>query len=70
MFDHWGFGRLGALERKASIDEMRPPDWAASTLVFLLLKPDRVPLPAPNNSVLGFDGILTPIRRGTIGDGR
>ncbi len=35
MYDHWGFGRLGALERKASIDEMKHADTLIERLLFL-----------------------------------
>jgi bacterioferritin len=35
MFDHWGFGRLGALERKASIDEMKHADTLIERILFL-----------------------------------
>ena len=35
MFDHWGFGRLGEYERKASIDEMKHADALIERILFL-----------------------------------
>ena len=35
MFEHWGFGRLAALERKASIDEMKHADALIARILFL-----------------------------------
>jgi len=35
MFDHWGFRRLGEVERKASIDEMKHADTLIARILFL-----------------------------------
>ena len=35
MFDHWGFGRLGGHERKASIDEMKHAESLIDRILFL-----------------------------------
>jgi len=35
MFDNWGFGRLGAHERKASIDEMKHAESLIERILFL-----------------------------------
>jgi bacterioferritin len=35
MFEHWGFKRLGELERKASIDEMKHADSLMERILFL-----------------------------------
>jgi bacterioferritin len=35
MFDHWGFGRLGEHERKASSDEMKHADSLIERILFL-----------------------------------
>jgi bacterioferritin len=35
MLEHWGLGRLGALERKASIDEMKHADALIARVLFL-----------------------------------
>ena len=35
MFDNWGFGRLAAYERKASIDEMKHADSLIERILFL-----------------------------------
>jgi bacterioferritin len=35
MFAHWGFGRLGSLEHKASIDEMKHADALIERILFL-----------------------------------
>ena len=35
MFEHWGLGRLGATERKASIDEMKHAEALIERILFL-----------------------------------
>ena len=35
MFEHWGLGRLGAAERKASIDEMKHAEALVERILFL-----------------------------------
>jgi len=35
MFEHWGLGRLGATERKASIDEMKHAEALVERVLFL-----------------------------------
>jgi len=35
MFEHWGLGRLGATERKASIDEMKHAEALVERILFL-----------------------------------
>jgi bacterioferritin len=35
MFEHWGLGRLGSAERKASIDEMKHAEALVERLLFL-----------------------------------